>query len=204
MAALVLTLAAARHADAATITFAFSWAGLSGYAARGTFGYDDAGAPPIIAESGAGPTDYLLFLTVTFFDPADTPLQSFNTVHSSLSESPFFEFNFDTLTQALIGPLNIGGGIAGAVGQMFFSGQLGGFLHLRRIAIPVDELVDVQAPPGVIAVTQVPEPAAVVLALLAAAAMTRQSSANHRKDERRRYRPTMAHRRRQASSSDRS
>jgi len=52
---------------------------------QGEFGYDETTAPTIISESGAGSTNNLDFLTVSFFDPSGSLLQSFNTVSGGIS-----------------------------------------------------------------------------------------------------------------------
>lgn len=144
---------------AQAITFKFGWTGEAGYHVRGTFGYDEATAPTIISEAGAGPTNTLDFLSVAFFDPAQNPLQSFNTVKNGVSDSSFFEFNFDTTTRSLFGFLDVGGGPS-IVGIQFFQGTLGGLLELRELGPQADIILDAQNP-GVVTVTeQVPAPGA--------------------------------------------
>lgn len=162
-AALALSVALAQQAQA--ITFNFSWQGDAGYSATGTFGYDETTAPTIISESGAGPTNYLDFLTVSFFDPSNNPLQSFNTVSNGVSESPFFTFNFDTTTQQLFGDFDIAGG-TGVIGEQFFSGTIGTFLELRQDIDQISQSFQLDQNSGEItvipvAVTPVPEPTSV-------------------------------------------
>lgn len=152
--------------SAQAITLQFNWLGDAGYSARGTFSYDETTAPTIISESGAGPTNYLESLKVSFFDPSNNPLQTFNTVSGGVSESPFFNFNFNTSTKTLFGAFDIAGG-TGVVGEQFFQGTIGGRLELREDVdqISTSILLDSQDP-GSITVSQVPEPAS-VLGLLA-------------------------------------
>jgi hypothetical protein len=167
-ATITLSVALARQAQA--ISFNFNWRGDAGYSARGTFSYDETNAPTIISESGAGVTNFLNSLTVSFFDLANNPLQSFNTVSGGISQSPFFAFNFNTLTRTLFGAFDVGGG-TGVIGEQFFGGTIGGLLQLRQDVDQISQsiLLDSQNP-GSITVTQAtpatPEPTS-ILGLLA-------------------------------------
>jgi len=168
----VLALIGAPLPALAAVVFDFSWTGNAGYKAVGSFGYDETTAPTIISESGAGPTNFLDFLSVGFFDPTNSPLQSFNTVSGGVSNSPFFQFNFDTSTATLFGSFDVGGG-TGTTGEQFFNGTIGGLLRLREIIDPsTNTLLDSQNP-GVITVQRapVPEPGALSLIGLAIAAL---------------------------------
>jgi PEP-CTERM motif len=158
--------------SAQAITLQFNWRGDAGYSAIGTFSYDETTAPTIISESGIGPTNVLESLTVSFFNPSNNPLASYNTVAGGVSESAFFNFNFDTSTQTLFGGFNVGGG-TGIIGELFFTGTIGGLLELRQ---DVDQmgtsiLLDSQDPGVVtVSVSQVPEPAS-MLGLMGLGAM---------------------------------
>jgi PEP-CTERM motif len=150
---------------AQAIDFNFSWKGDAGYSALGTFSYDETTAPSIISESGAGPTDYLDSLSVSFFDPSNMPLGTYNTVTNGVSESPLFVLNFDTSTKSLFGNFDVaGGGIFD--GEFFLKGTIDSKLELKQSVNQgtMDSLVDQNS--GDITVTQVPEPAS-VLGLLA-------------------------------------
>ena len=168
----VLALIGAPLPALAAVVFDFSWTGNAGYKAVGSFGYDETTAPTIISESGAGPTNFLDFLSVGFFDPTNSPLQSFNTVSGGVSNSPFCQFNLDTSTETMFGSFDVGGG-TGATGEQFFNGTIGGLLRLREIIDPsTNTLLDSQNP-GVITVQRapVPEPGALSLIGLAIAAL---------------------------------
>jgi hypothetical protein len=151
---------------AQAISFNFNWQGdFNGYTVKGTFGYDETTAPTIITESGAGATNTLDFLTVSFFDPSNNPLESFNTVAGGVSNSAFFAFNFDTSTQTLFGNFNVGGGTSTDRTQLF--GTIGDVLRLLEIGSFDGLFLDLQYP-GVVTVTEkVPEPSSIlgVLAL---------------------------------------
>ena len=168
-ASAVLAMAVALETNPAqAIEFNFSWQGDAGYSALGTFSYDETTAPSIISESGAGPTDYLDSLSVSFFDPSNILLGTYNTVTGGVSESQFFTFNFDTSNQTLFGDFDIaGGGVL--IGEYFLQGTIGSSLEFRQdINGLQSRLVDKNS--GAITVSQVPEPAS-VLGLLAFGAL---------------------------------
>jgi hypothetical protein len=134
-AAATITLSVAIAQQAQAISFNFSWQGNTGYSARGIFSYDENTAPTIISENGAGPTNNLQSLMVSFFGPGDTPIISpfptYNTVVGGVSQSPFFKFNFDTSTQTLFGAFDVGGGTF-VVGEQFLQGTIGTLLELKQ------------------------------------------------------------------------
>ncbi|MCP2728488.1 PEP-CTERM sorting domain-containing protein [Limnofasciculus baicalensis] len=167
----ILSVASTQEAQA--ISFNFDWQGDGGYSAKGMFSYDETTAPVIISESGPGSTNNLQSLMVSFFDPSNNPLQSFNTVSNGVSESGFLEFNFDTSTQTLFGGFDVGGG-QGIIGEQFLNGTVGSFLQLRQ---DVDQMgpkteIELDRNSGAITVTakSVPEPTS-ILGLLALGAM---------------------------------
>lgn len=166
-----VALAAIAPSHAAMVTFDYNWTGDGGYKVRGSFSYDEATAPANIVETGAGQRSNLTSLSVAFFDPSNTPLQSFNTVVNGVSNSTFFVFRFDTSTETLFGGFNFGGG-TGTLGEQFFNGSIGGLTRLRQIDTPnPDILLDSQSS-GVINVQRqvaaaVPEPSALALVGLA-------------------------------------
>ena len=164
-----LSLVMAQQAQA--VSFNFNWQGDAGYSARGMFSYDETTAPTIISESGAGPTNYLQSLMVSFFDPSGNPLQSFNTVANGVSTSAFFQFNFDTSTQTLFGAFDVAGG-TGVIGEQFFQGTIGESLKLRQDVDQISQFIELDQNSGEITVSakSVPEPAS-VLGLLAFGAM---------------------------------
>lgn len=142
---------------AQAITFAFNWVGDGGYSTEGLFRYDASIANGVISESGAGPTHGLQSLSVSFFNPAHTLLESFNTVSGGVSSSAFFQFNFDTSTLNLTGPLNVGGG-TGVIGEKFFNGTIGGLLRLRQDIDQQGNSFEIDRQNiGVVTVIEVPE-----------------------------------------------
>lgn len=169
-AALSGAIAFSINNPAQAITLNFSFMGDAGYSAIGKFSYDETTAPIIISESGAGPTNNLESLMVSFFDPSNSLLSTYNTVAGGISGSNFFNFNFDTSTQTLFGAFNVGGG-TGVIGEQFFTGTIGGLLSLRQDVnqMGTSILLDSQDP-GSIMVSQVPEPAS-AMGLLAFCAM---------------------------------
>lgn len=164
-AALSVAIAAGANNPAQAIDFNFNWVGDAGYSAVGSFSYDEATAPTIISESGSGATNFLQSLNVSFLDPSQNLLGTYNSVTGGVSQSDFFAFNFDTSTHTLFGPLNIGGG-TGVIGEYFFSGTAGEFLRLRQDVNQQGTSITLDQNSGSIDVTKVPEPAS-ILGLLA-------------------------------------
>ncbi|RCJ20075.1 PEP-CTERM sorting domain-containing protein [Nostoc sp. ATCC 43529] len=160
-----VAIATVANNPAQAIDFNFNWLGDAGYSAIGSFSYDETTAPTIISESGAGATNYLQSLSVSFLDPSNNLLGTYNTVSGGVSQSNFFKFNFDTSTRTLFGSLNIGGG-TGVIGEYFFSGTVGNSLQLRQDVDQQGTSITLDENSGSIGVAKVPEPAS-VLGLLA-------------------------------------
>ncbi len=76
--------------------FNFSWKGDKGYSATGTFSYDETKAPAVISESGAGPTQFLQSLDISFFDPAQNLLETGSEIANGVSNDRYLRFDFDT------------------------------------------------------------------------------------------------------------
>jgi hypothetical protein len=168
--ALAAALSSTIVPQAEAITFNFHWEGDAGYTVQGEFGYDETTAPTIISESGAGATNTLDFLSVSFFDPSGNLTQSFNTVSGGVSQSIFFQFNFDTSTHTLFGDFNVGGG-TGVIGEQFFSGTIGSLLRLRQDVDQQGTSIELdRQDPGEITVKKTPEPTS-MLGLLALGAL---------------------------------
>ncbi|MFB2978466.1 PEP-CTERM sorting domain-containing protein [Microseira sp. BLCC-F43] len=168
-AVLGMALALETVNPAQAIEFKFSWKGDAGYSALGTFNYDETTAPSKIEESGPGKTENLQSLSVSFFDPFNTLLGTYNTVTGGVSESPFFKFNFDTSTQSLFGNFDVAGGKF-IDGENFLQGTIGSKLELKQTANQATTAITVDQNSGAITVSRVPEPAS-VLGLLAFGAL---------------------------------
>lgn len=160
-AVLSVAIAAGANNPAQAIDFNFNWLGDAGYSAVGSFSYDETTAPTIISESGSGATNFLQSLNVSFLDPSNNPLGTYNTVTSGVSQSDFFAFNFDTATQKLFGSLNIGGG-TGVIGEYFFLGTVGESLTLRQDVNQQGTSITLDENSGSIQVSKVPEPASLL------------------------------------------
>ncbi|WP_414571731.1 PEP-CTERM sorting domain-containing protein [Nostoc sp. CCY 9925] len=160
-----VAIAASANNPAQAIDFKLNWLGDAGYSAIGSFSYDETTAPTIITESGSGATNFLQSLNVSFLDPSQNVLGTYNTVSGGVSQSSFFAFNFDTSSETLFGPLNIGGG-TGVIGEYFFSGTVGNSLQLRQDVNQQGTSITLDQNSGSIQVSKVPEPAS-ILALLA-------------------------------------
>ncbi|HYX15611.1 MAG TPA: PEP-CTERM sorting domain-containing protein [Nostoc sp.] len=171
IAAIAATSAAvvAANNPARAIELNFNWLGDAGYSATGSFSYDETTAPTIISEAGGGATNFLQSLNVSFLDPSKNLLGTYDTVAGGVSQSDFFAFNFDTSTNTLFGPLNVGGG-TGVIGEYFFSGTVGDSLRLRQDVNQQGTSITLDENSGSIQVSKVPEPTS-MLGLLGFAAL---------------------------------
>ncbi len=106
--ALVLAIAITTHDLADAAEFNFNWKGDTGYSAKGSFNYDTTTAPSVISEAGLGATKNLQSLSISFFDPFSTLINSFTPVLGSVSNYSFLRFNFDNTTQQIFGPFDVG------------------------------------------------------------------------------------------------
>ena len=79
------------------------------------FSYDETTAPTVISATGLGPTTGVETLDVTFRDPGGTVIQSVSNVAGGVSSYSFLEFSFDTSTETLGSPMDVGkdDGLAG-------------------------------------------------------------------------------------------
>ena len=104
---LILAIAITTNNLADAAEFNFNWEGDTSYSAKGSFNYDTTTAPSVISEAGLGATKNLQSLSISFFDPLNTLINSFTPVLSGVSNYSFLRFNFDSTTQQ-IGPFDVG------------------------------------------------------------------------------------------------
>ncbi|MBE9167990.1 hypothetical protein IQ238_10835 [Pleurocapsales cyanobacterium LEGE 06147] len=121
---------------AEAVTRDFQWTGSTGYSVRGTFSYDETTATKIISEKGAGQTNNLKSLTVTFYAPSGEPIHQYENVVDGKSQGNYFEFNFDPATQQLFGSIDLGGEQSG---ELFFKSTVNQKLSLIEIEPSGDE-----------------------------------------------------------------
>ncbi|MFN6462296.1 MAG: PEP-CTERM sorting domain-containing protein [Nostoc sp. DedVER02] len=106
--ALGLAIAITTHNLANAAEFNFSWKGDTGYSAKGSFNYDTTTAPSVISETGLGTTKNLQSLSISFFDPFSTLINSFTPVLNGVSNYSFLRFNFDNTKEQIFGPFDVG------------------------------------------------------------------------------------------------
>ncbi|MEH2349707.1 MAG: PEP-CTERM sorting domain-containing protein [Nostoc sp.] len=106
--ALVLAIAISTHSLADAAEFNFNWKGDTGYSAKGIFSYDTTDALSVISETGSGSTKNLQSLSISFFDPFRTLINSFTPVLSGVSNYSFLRFNFDSTKEQIFGPFDVG------------------------------------------------------------------------------------------------
>lgn len=92
----VLATISASVNPAQAVDVNFNWRGNNGYSATGAFSYDETKAPSLISESGAGPTNFLQSLSVSFFDPAQNLLESGSAIVNGVSSDRFLRLDYDT------------------------------------------------------------------------------------------------------------
>jgi hypothetical protein len=109
--ALIIALTGITPAQA--ITLNFNWNGNNNYSALGSFSYDENTAPATFSEKGAGQTHILQSFNISFFDPVNNLIATYNNVVNSTSISNYFQFNFNTVTQEIFGFIDLGGEVAG-------------------------------------------------------------------------------------------
>ncbi|MEH1884859.1 hypothetical protein [Nostoc sp.] len=106
--ALVLAIAISTHNLADAAEFNFNWKGDTGYSAKGSFNYDTTTIQSVISEAGLGTTKSLQSLSISFFDPFSTLINSFTPVLSGVSNYSFLRFNFDSTKDQIFGPFDVG------------------------------------------------------------------------------------------------
>jgi hypothetical protein len=111
--ALVNGFVLANSAKAAT--HEFQWTGQGGYSAKGTFSYDEKMPLKTISEKGAGKTNTLKSLQVTFYSPKGELINTYKNVVEGVVRGNYFEFNFDLATQKIFGTIDIGGESSGEI-----------------------------------------------------------------------------------------
>ncbi|MEH2175949.1 PEP-CTERM sorting domain-containing protein [Nostoc sp.] len=105
---LVLAIAINTNNLAHAAEFNFNWKGDTGYSAKGSFNYDTSTAPNVIFETGLGATKNLQSLSISFFDPLSNLINSFTPVLNSVSNYSYLRFNFDSTTEEIFGPFDVG------------------------------------------------------------------------------------------------
>ena len=91
--------------NAAWVDATFSWTGINGYRAQGTFTYDDTYSN-VSYEEGWGTG--LQSLSVSFYDPSNVLLGTFNNVVDEEVTYRYFYFNFNTTTLTLSDYFDVG------------------------------------------------------------------------------------------------
>lgn len=95
----VLATISAMANPAQAVQVNFSWNGINGYSATGSFSYDETKAPTFISESGAGPTKFLQSFSISFLDPTQKVLESGSAVVNGVSSDRFLRLDFDSTSK---------------------------------------------------------------------------------------------------------
>ena len=105
---LVLAIAITPNDVVHATEFKFNWKAGAGYLAQGSFNYDTTTAPSIISEAGLGVTKNLQSLSISFFTPLSTLINSFTPVVNGVSNYSFLRFNFDSTKEQIFGSFDVG------------------------------------------------------------------------------------------------
>ena len=126
--------------SAEAMTQSFQWTGKTGYSARGRFSYDEAKVAKTIAEQGAGKTNILKSLIVTFYNPSGEPISTYENVVNGIASGNYFEFHFDPVKQKLFGSIDLGGEFAD---EMYLKGEVDRQLSLIEVdSSGIDRTID--------------------------------------------------------------
>lgn len=90
-------------------TINFSWEGKGGYAAKGSFSYDEKKVPASFSEKGAGKTKFLQSLNISFFNPDSMKIAAYDSVKNGVAKGQYFQFNFNSVTHKMFGKIDMGG-----------------------------------------------------------------------------------------------
>jgi hypothetical protein len=119
-------------------TQSFQLTGATGYSVQGTFSYDETKNSTIISEQGAGKTSVLDSLVVTFYSPEGEAIRTYENVADGIAKGKYFEFNFDTINQKLLGNIDLGGEF---IGETYLKGKVDKKLSLFKVEELGNELV---------------------------------------------------------------
>jgi len=102
-------------AIAEAVTIKCHWVGEKGYSAEVIFSYDKSLMPNQMIEEGRGKTKIIHNLTVSFYNPTGQLLGTYDNIKQSVSQSPYFQFNFDPQHQKIMGLIDLGGDSSGEI-----------------------------------------------------------------------------------------
>ena len=100
-----------------------------GYVVRTLFSYDSQ-TSEAIAEHGAGKSQAVDSLKVSFYEPTGKAIASYDNIVDGMVRGEYIEFNYDPATKQLQGVIDLGGE---STGEMYLKGQADGELSLIQI-----------------------------------------------------------------------
>ncbi|WP_225226112.1 hypothetical protein [Komarekiella delphini-convector] len=156
---IVITITLMGISTSQAATFNFAWNGSGNYLAKGLFSYNESTAPATFSENGPGKTHVLQSLNISFFDPLNNLIASYNNVMKGISNTNYFKFNFNTVTQEIFGSIDLGGEVTG---EIYLSGTINNNLSLFQVPQSDSDLI-LDTNSGDIVAKTVPEPSNLVL-----------------------------------------
>lgn len=111
------------------VTFDFNWKGNAGYAAQGSFSYDET------KDYSAITKNQLESLKISFFDPSSNLLKSYVNVENGKDTriNSYLEFNFNPITQSLTGAFDVGEGNLIGENDFYLQGVINDHFELRNL-----------------------------------------------------------------------
>ena len=101
-----------------------------GYLIKTTFSYDESKQPKVIHEQGAGTTQTIDSMQVSFYKPSGELMARYDNIVDGVAQGSYFEFNFEPQTQQLLGNVDLGGE---SVGEMYLKGEANQELSLIEV-----------------------------------------------------------------------
>jgi hypothetical protein len=128
-------------APATAITQKLQLYSTTGHIIKTTFSYDQTPDLTPIREQGAGKTQTLEALTISFYQPSGELIATYNNIVNGVVTDNYLEFNFDPATKKLLDNLDLGGELAG---EMYLKGNVEEGLSLIEVTASGEEKVIAQ------------------------------------------------------------
>ncbi|WP_019508547.1 hypothetical protein [Pleurocapsa sp. PCC 7319] len=125
---------------ATALTQDLQFNGSTGYQVKARFSYNKTQTPEMIAEHGLGKTQVLDSMEVNFYDPSGEIIETYKNIVDGVATGTYFEFNFDPVTQQILGNIDLGGESAG---EIYLKGNIDRGISLIEVeASGVEKVID--------------------------------------------------------------
>ena len=123
---------------ATAVTQTLQLKGATGYLVKAQFSYNETQVSETIAEHGLGKTQVLDSLQVSFYAPSGEIIETYENIVDGVATGTYFEFNFDPVTQQILGNIDLGGESAG---EMYLKGNIDRGISLIEVEASGEEKV---------------------------------------------------------------